>query len=164
MVTLRRLNNKDKEALATLANNKKIWDNLRDYIPHPYGEKDALEFIKRTRQENPPQNFAIEYKNQFCGVIGVLLQEGIYRKTAEIGYWIGEPFWGQGIATKAVRLATAYGFRELKLVRIHASIFEYNAGSMRVLEKNGYEKEGVFKKAIIKNDKIWDAHRYFRLA
>ncbi len=162
-ITLRQLDISDTSDLARLANNKKIWDNLRDYIPYPYSEKDAEFFVNLTQQEKPQQSFAIAFKGQLCGVIGLIIQKDVYRKSAEIGYWIGEPFWGMGMATKAVELITAYGFDTLKLNRIYAGIFEYNMASMKVLEKNGFEKEGIFKNAIFKNDKIYDEHRFYKL-
>lgn len=105
-------------------------------------------------------SFAIEYNKQFCGMVGLLGQSDVYKKTAEIGYWIGEPYWNKGIATVAVKLLTVYGFDQLDVIRIHAGIFEYNIGSMKVLTKNGYEKEGVFKKSILKDGKIYDEHRF----
>lgn len=159
-IILRRLTNDDQSPLAKLANNKKVWDNLRDYLPFPYTDRDAGAFITLTKQEDVPATFAIEYKGQFCGVIGLVRQSDVYQMTAEIGYWIGEPFWGKGIATTAVKLITGYGLNTLGLVRIHTGVFAYNTGSMRVLEKNGYEKDGVFKKSIFKNGKIWDEHRF----
>jgi len=78
-------------------------------------------------------------------MIGLIPQQDVYRRTAKIGYWLGEPFW-EGIATTVVKLVTAYGFNELNLIRIHTGIFEYNTASMKVLEKNGYKKGGVFEK------------------
>ncbi len=162
-ISIRALKPSDKPELAKLANNKKIWDNLRDYIPFPYDENDAAFFINLTREENPRQTFAIDFKGKFCGVIGLIVQKDVYQKSAEIGYWIGEPFWGMGIATKAVELITEYGFMELELNRIYTGVFEYNTASMKVLEKNGFEKEGIFKDAIFKNSKVYDEHRFFKL-
>ncbi len=159
-IILRRLTNGDRSSLACLANNKKIWDNVRDSLPYPYTENDAATFINLTMQEAAPMTFAIDYRGQFSGVIGLTRQSDVYKKTAEIGYWIGEPFWNKGIATRAVKLMTGYGLQSLDFVRIHTGVFEYNIGSMRVLEKNGYAKDGVFKKSIFKNEKIWDEHRY----
>lgn len=159
-IILRRLTNDDQTSLADLANNKKIWDNMRDYLPHPYTGHDAETFIALTQSEKIPMSFAIEYKGQFCGVVGLVGQSDVYKKTAEIGYWIGEPFWSKGIATTAVKLITEYGLQSLGFVRIHAGIFEYNTGSMRVLEKNGYAKDGIFKKSIFKNETICDEHRF----
>jgi ribosomal-protein-alanine N-acetyltransferase len=162
-VTLRKLSLKDKTSLALLANNKKIWDNVRDYLPSPYSEKDAEDFINTVQDENPVTTFAIDYKGQFCGVIGLVKQQDVYRLTAEIGYWIGEPFWNKGIATTAVKLITSYGFDTLKLVRIHTGVFEYNIGSMRVLENCGYNKDCIFEKSVVKNGQIWNEHRYSKI-
>ena len=153
----------DKWQLAELANNKKVWDNLRDYIPFPYDESDAESFIDHTSKEDPRQTFAIIYKDQFAGVVGLVPQNDVYRKSAEIGYWIGEPYWRKGIATKAVELITEYGFGTLDLNRIYAGIFDFNVGSMRVLERNGFKKEGVFKNAVLKNNKVCDEHRFYKL-
>ena len=162
-IKLRRLTIEDKQVLAKLINNKKVCDNLRDYVPFPYTEDDAINFINFTKDENPQRNFAIEYEGNLCGMIGLIPLNDVYKRTAEIGYWIGEPFWGKGIATEAVRMITEYGFNELNVIRIHTGVFEYNPGSMRVLEKNGYKKDCVFEKAILKNGKIWDEHRYSKI-
>jgi RimJ/RimL family protein N-acetyltransferase len=162
-IKLRELHLSDKSQLAKLANNKKIWDNLRDSFPFPYSEKDAELFINLTIEENPKQNFAIDYAGDLCGVVGLIIQNDIYSKSAEIGYWIGESFWGEGIATTAIELITNYGFEDLKLIRIYAGVFEFNMASMQALENNGYKKEGIFKKAVLKNAKFLDEHRYFKL-
>ena len=162
-IKIRTLKISDKTELAKLANNKKIWDNLRDYIPFPYTESDADFFINLTNKEDPKQTFGIEYKGSLSGVIGLVIQKDVYQKSAEIGYWIGEPFWGNGIATKAVELITEYGFHKLDLNRIYTGVFEYNVASMKVLEKNGFQKEGIFKNAILKNNKVFDEHRFYKL-
>src|SRR5690606_18367998 len=159
-VTLRRLTPDDAAALARLANNKKVWDHVRDYFPHPYSEDDARAFIDMVQREAPPLTFAIEHSGELCGVVGLVRQADVYRLNAEIGYWLGEPYWGRGIATRAVRLMTDYGFRELGLVSIYAGIFAYNHASMRVREKCGYRQEGVFQKADYKDGRLRDEHVY----
>ena len=159
-VALRRLIPSDKFRLAELANNKKIWDNVRDYFPHPYTEEEAERFIEFTKQEDPVQTSGILWGGDLVGVVGLVKRSDVYRKTAEIGYWIGEPYWNRGIAPKAVSLIVDYGFNELDLLRIDAGVFEFNKASQRVLEKCGFEFEGVFKKSIIKNGQIWDEYRY----
>lgn len=159
-IRLRKFMGSDKSRLAVLANNIKIWKNVRDLLPHPYHKSDAEAFISSVKDENPQLTFAIEYSGEFCGAIGLSPQSDVYRKTAEIGYWIGEPFWGKGIASTAVKLLTQYGFEKLKLVRIYTGVFEYNIASMRVLEKNGYTKDAIFRKSIYKEGKIIDEHRY----
>lgn len=162
-ISLRSLKDNDASSLAELANNKKIWDNLRDIMPYPYSIENACFFIGHTKKENPQVTFAIEFEGKLCGVIGIIPQQDVYKKTAEIGYWIGEPFWNKGIATKAVQMVTDYSFNNLDILRLHTGVFEYNTASMKVLEKCGFKKDGVFEKAIIKNEKIWDEHRYSKL-
>ena len=163
-VELRVLQESDREILATLMNNKKIWDNLKDYIPHPYHIEDADFFIDLTQKQIPSQSFAIvNEQSELCGVISLIKQDDIYRLTAELGYWIGEPYWGRGIATQAIELITDYGFKELKLERIYAGVFDFNKASRKVLEKNGYQLEGILRNAIVKNAIIRDEYRYAKL-
>jgi len=163
-IKLRRLEHSDKTQMAKLANNKKIWDNVRDAFGHPYSEQNAEDFIKQQSKSHTEQVFAIVRNGELCGLIGLIFQKDVYRKSAEIGYWLGEAFWGQGIATKAVESIVQYAFEDLKLIRIFAGAFEYNVGSMNVLEKNGFQKEGIARMAVFKNGKFWDEHRYALLA
>lgn len=163
-IGLRSLEESDSAQIARLINNKKIWDNLRDYIPYPYKMEDADYFIDCAKKQPLAQTFAIILDDgELCGVISLESQSDIYRMTAELGYWIGEKYWGKGIATKAIALITKHGFEELKLERIYAGVFGFNIPSMKVLEKNGYALEGVFRNAIIKNDKILDEHVFAKL-
>jgi len=159
-LSLRRLRESDQSILAELCNNKKIWNNVRDQLPSPYTEEHAIEFIGTCQKEDPPTTFAIEYMGKLAGCIGLTRQTDVYRLNAEIGYWIGEPFWGQGIATKAVELITAYGFDQLGLVRIYSGVFEFNKASQRVLEKAGYQLEYIAQNAVIKNGQICHEYRY----
>jgi RimJ/RimL family protein N-acetyltransferase len=163
MIKLRKLETSDKSVIAKLLNNKKIWNNLTNKIPYPYTERDAEIFLKFIERDKHHKAFAIELNREFCGIIGLIKQQDVREKSAELGYWIGEPFWNKGITTEAVKLITEYGFSNLNIIRIYSTVFEYNIASMKVLEKNGYKKEGIFKKAIFKNNKIWDEHRYFKL-
>ena len=87
----------------------------------------------------------------------------MHRLGAEIGYWVGEPFWGKGIATAAAIRATEYGFATLGLVRIQAMVFEWNTASARVLEKAGYVLEGRMRRSIIKDGRIADSLLYARI-
>jgi [ribosomal protein S5]-alanine N-acetyltransferase len=162
-VRLRRLSHDDATVLARLADNRKIFDNLRDVFPSPYTEKDAEEFICYCMKEDPPLTFAIEYQGALAGVNGLILQKDIYRKTAEIGYWIGEPYWGSGIATSALNQLVDYAFGNLDLVRLHTGVFDYNKASRRVLEKCGFILEGIFKNSVFKNGKVYDEYRYAKL-
>ncbi|WP_212004650.1 GNAT family N-acetyltransferase [Chitinophaga sp. HK235] len=160
---LRKLTATDNTELARMANNKLIWNNLRDRFPHPYSLEDADFFINLVKDEDPCYNFAIEYNGKLAGVITLMPQEDVYRRNAEIGYWIGQEFWGKQIITQAITLITDYGFKSLQLKRIFTGIFEYNPASMRALEKNGYEKEGIARQSIYKNGQYWNEHKYAKL-
>jgi len=155
-ILLRKLQLSDKETVARLANNKKVWDNLRDYIPFPYSEQDAIDFILHIADEDPQFTFGISYKEELCGVIGLVPEKDAHLKTTEIGYWIGEPFWGKGITTHAVKCVVKYAFDVLDFQLITAGIFEYNTTSMRVLEKNGFTRKKILKKAVLKNGRRID--------
>jgi len=146
----------DAPVLAALFNNVNIWNNLRDYIPHPYTEEDAVKFITTQLELSPTQNFAILNEQEIVGGIGMVLLDDVYRMNVELGYWVAEPHWGTGIATIAVGLMTQYIFDTFAINRIVAEVFEYNKASMRVLEKNGYYLETVRRKGILKNDFLTD--------
>ncbi len=163
IVKLRKLETSDTKEVAILMNNKKIWDNLRNHIPFPYTETDAENFIELVKDDNSQKTFAIEYNNKFCGIISLILLTDIYDNSAELGYWVGEPFWNKGITSETVKQISDYGFNKLKLRRIFANVFEFNIASMKVLEKNGYLKEGILIKAVLKNKKVLDEHRYYKL-
>lgn len=162
-ILLRGFRDEDCDRLAELINNKKIWDNVRDMLPYPYSRENATEYINMCKEENPAQKFAIEFNGELAGGIGLVLQADIYRLSAEIGYWVGEPFWGLGIAPKAVELITEYGFNQLGLVRIYTGVFDFNKASQRVLEKAGFKFECIFEKSVVKNGKVIDEYRYSRI-
>lgn len=162
-VRVRNLVKTDASRMAILANNENISKNLRDGFPHPYSHSDAVTFVDNCLKQKSENIFAIEYKGEYVGNIGLLAGEDVYRRSAEVGYFIGEEYWNKGIATKAIKLITDFGLSKLDFVRIHAGIFEYNISSQRVMEKCGYIKEGVFKKAVFKQGKLWDEIRYARI-
>jgi RimJ/RimL family protein N-acetyltransferase len=160
---LRVMEEDDIDRMAELANNPKVAINLRDGFPHPYTEEHARNFYAMVLRQEPKTIFAIEYRGQYAGNISLTHCSDVYRNSAEIGYFIGEPFWGQGIMTRAVRLITEFGFNQMGLARIHTGVFEFNAASQRVLEKCGYVKEGVFRKAITKNGQLYDEIRFAKI-
>lgn len=104
--------------------------------------------------------FGIYDNDTFVGCCSLIPQNDVYRINAEIGYWIGEPYWGRGYATDVVRQCLKFAFEELNLLRVYANICEYNIGSMKVLEKVGFEKEAIIKSSIMKEGKIFDEHLY----
>lgn len=163
-IKLRRWLRSDIDALVRYANNRNVWITLRDRMPHPYTAADAEAWIAFNDQQSEPlHNFAIELKGEAIGAIGFEPMSDEGRFTASIGYWIGEPFWGRGIATAALERATAYGFATLGLERIQASVYEGNLASARVLEKVGYTFEGRLRRSVFKDGKLLDLYMYARL-
>ena len=161
--TLRRWRGGDEESLAHHANNRKIWRNVRDIFPNPYTTEDASDWIRKASNESPIVNFAIECNGAAVGGIGLILKDDVSRVSAEIGYWLGEEYWSRGIVTEGVRKVTEYGFEHLGLTRIFAAVFEWNQGSMRVLEKAGYQLEARLRKAAIKEGRIIDEYQYAKV-
>jgi [ribosomal protein S5]-alanine N-acetyltransferase len=156
---LRNWTDDDIPALVEYANNVKVWMNLDDIFPHPYTESDAKQWIKLSGT-SPVTNFAIASQVEAIGGIGFTLQSGIYKRSAAIGYWIGEPFWGKGVATLALGAIVQYAFANFDVIRLYATVFESNRASARVLEKNGFKLEGRLIKSITKNGKTMDALLY----
>lgn len=163
IVKIRPLIMADAPRLVELANNEKVSINLRDGFPNPYTLADAEKFIDTFTKHDAPPVFAIECNGEYVGNISLHQGVDVYRKSAEIGYFLGEPFWGKGIMTQAVKQIVEYGFANLDIVRIHTGIFEYNIASQRVLEKCGFKKEAVFEKAIFKKNQLWNEVRYAML-
>ena len=151
--------------LAAALNNKNILDNLRDGLPYPYTENDAKEFIMAMRNADKSKvfAFAIVYNGKCIGSISVTRQENIHFKTAELGYYIAEEYWGKGLTTQAVKEVCDYVFSYSDIIRIFAEPFIYNAASQRVLEKNGFNCEGVLKNNAYKNGKIVDMKMYAKI-
>ena len=150
----------DADALVVHADNERIWINLRDRFPHPYTRRAAREFLRAVREQAPETFFAIEVGGEAAGGIGYVLQSDVDRVSAEIGYWLGEPFWGRGIVTEALVAITSYAFAHHELTRLFAVPFASNAASCRVLEKAGYRLEGRLRRSAIKNGQIIDQFQY----
>lgn len=150
----------DEESLALHANNRKVWRNLRDGFPHPYTIEDARDYLRHCLENPTAPRFALEVDGNAVGGIGLHPQQDVARFSAELGYWIGEAYWGRGIMTEAVKATTAYGLEKLGFIRIFAVVFEWNEPSMRVLEKAGYTLEGRHRKAVAKDGQTIDELLY----
>jgi RimJ/RimL family protein N-acetyltransferase len=151
----------DASNLAIVANNKKIAENVRDGFPFPYSVRDAHDWLNIILPENyPPRFFAIISDRQLVGSIGIITKTDVYRKNLEIGFFISEDFWGKGIATKAIKAATSYAFRDFDIVRVYAETFSDNTGSQKALQKAGFKLEATLKKNIVKSEVIKDSCIY----
>lgn len=153
----------DAASLARHGNNRRIWENLRDRFPHPFTETNAAEYIERLSTSNDETSFAIEVGGEAVGGISLHPGTDIERIGAELGYWLGESFWGRGIATSAIRLVTDYAFNKKRLERVFAVPFTTNVASCRALEKAGYEREATMRRSAIKDGRIVDQYLYARV-
>lgn len=153
----------DLEALVRYANNPRVAANLRDRFPHPYTLEDGEEWLYAGLRQDPEVSFALATEEELIGTIGLSLGEDVYAHSAEVGYWLGEPYWGRGIATRALGAFSDWAFADFGLLRLHAYVFENNVASMRVLEKAGFEREGRQRRAVVKSGRVMDQLLYGRL-
>lgn len=158
---LRPFTKKDAASLAQHANDRDIWLNLRDLFPHPYKLENAEWYIEHVAlKQQPVTSFAIAVDGSAVGSISLKLGGDIERVSAEMGYWLGRPFWGRGIVTDAVVGLTEYAFRTLGLNRVFAVPFVRNPASQRVLEKAGYTREGLMRRSAVKDGQLLDQLMY----
>ena len=155
----------DAADLARAVSNPKILQNLRDGLPYPYTEEDGREFISAilSAGENDTFAFAVTVDGRAAGSIGAFRQSNIHSRTAELGYYLAEEYWGQGIMTQVVRLLCDYVFSHTDILRIFAEPFAHNAASRRVLEKAGFTLEGILRHNAVKDGRVLDMAMYSRL-
>ena len=158
---VRGLKMEDAAGLSEVLNNKKVLGNLRDGIPYPYTKKDAEEYITLMRSDPIKRfGFAITVDDKVVGSIGVFRCDNIHSQTAEIGYCVGEPYWGNGLATGAVIEICDYILWDTDIIRIFAEPFSCNTASCRVLEKAGFSYEGLLRNNAVKNGRVLDMKMY----
>ena len=157
---LRKWDETDLNCLVKYANNENIAKCLTNAFPHPYSIEDGKTFLSMIADDNPTKVFAIDIDGEAVGSIGIFPQTDIHAKSAEIGYWLAEEFWGNGITPKAIREIVDYGFQTFDIIRIFARPFSTNINSQRVLEKAGFTCEAQLKKAIFKNGEFLDEMIY----
>ncbi len=152
----------DAAELASALNNKSVQDNLRDGLPYPYTEEDAKCYINEMLKADKDNTiaFAITVDDKAIGSIGVFRQNNIHCRTAEMGYYVAEPFWGKGLGTGAIRQTCQYVFENTDIIRIFAEPFAYNIASCRILEKSGFEYEGTLRSNAVKNGCVLDMKMY----
>jgi RimJ/RimL family protein N-acetyltransferase len=146
----------DLPSLVKYANNFNISNNLTDKFPNPYTAENGKAFIEFATKDNPIHIFCIEINNEAAGGIGIHPQDDVHRKNAELGYWLAEPFWGQGIITRAIPQAVDFAFKTYDITRLFARPYGRNRASQRVLEKCGFVFEAKFEKTLFKNGQFED--------
>jgi len=154
--TLRPWTPGDLPGLVEYGSNPEIARNMTDQFPHPYTEERGRAFIAMATAETPHRILAIEVDERAVGGIGLHPQADIHRRNAELGYWLAQPYWGQGIMTRAVVRMVDYGFKTFDIDRIFARPFGTNIASQKVLEKAGFKLEARFEKTLVKNGQYLD--------
>jgi RimJ/RimL family protein N-acetyltransferase len=157
---LRPWRSSDVASLVKYANNPNVARQLRDRFPHPYTAADARNFIQSVAQGRPTMAFAITVAGEAVGGTGFSPGADVERFSAEVGYWLGEPFWGRGITVEAVRLLSEYAFGTCGMLRLFALPFADNAQSIRVLEKAGYTREAILRASSVKHGVARDQALY----
>ncbi len=150
----------DAAGLVKHANNSKIAVNLRDGFPYPYTLKEAHRWLAMVAENRDDIILAIELNGEAAGGFGLHGLKDVYRYNCEIGYWLSEVYWGRGIMTRAIGEMVDHAFNHTRWLRLFACIFENNPASMQVLEKNGFRKEAIHKRAVMKEGKLMDEHMY----
>ncbi|MCW8955664.1 MAG: GNAT family N-acetyltransferase [Gammaproteobacteria bacterium] len=160
MIILRKYKKSDANRLVDLANNENVSRFLVNTFPYPYTIKDAELWIETGSRANGSITKVIEYRGEFVGSVGIIPQTGWKNHLAEIGYWVGEEYWGNGIATEALRTISDLALSSLKYKKLFATVFGPNKASIRVLEKCGYSLEGYLKYEVFKGGKYYDVCHY----
>jgi len=159
---LRAFSEADIPGLVALAGNYEVARNTLN-ISHPYTEADARHWLHLTRQgfeQRRAYAFALELRatGEFIGGIGLTLEPRFDR--AEAGYWLGQPYWGQGLATEALAALLRFGFQELRLNKIYATHHAENLASGGVMRKNGMIKEGELVQHTKRDGRYLDLWQY----
>lgn len=154
--SLRPWNINDLDSLVKNANNPNIAKFMTDGFPHPYTKEKGISFIKMATKNNPIHIFAIETDGKAVGGIGIHPQQDIMKKNAELGYWLGEAYWGKGIIRGAIKQMIDFAFTTYDINRLFARPFGSNIASQKVLEKCGFKLEARFEKVIFKNGEYLD--------
>jgi len=152
----------DAPSLVSNANNKNISDNLKDSFPHPYSLENAVSFINLaiSQKKEDAVFWAIDMNGEAIGCISGHLKKDVYKKNVEIGYWLGQRYWGKGIITDCIKEVTHYFFSNFDIERIFAVIYASNTGSQKAIQKAGFIHEATLKRNVFKNNKLLDSYVY----
>ncbi|MPR32827.1 GNAT family N-acetyltransferase [Salmonirosea aquatica] len=163
-IRIRPFRSGDEDDLVLHANNPRIAATLRDSFPYPYTLQDAGQWIGRCQSDEPNGTVqrAIILNDRVIGGVGALRASDVYRYNAEVGYWLGEEYWGRGYTTQALHQLVDWLFAHTDLNRLYAGVFSFNEPSMRVLSKAGFQLEAIHQDAIYKNGQFWAEHYFVK--
>lgn len=159
-ILLRQWIEADQYSLEKYVGNPQITRFMSDGFAQIATPEGARKFIAFANSDPDKIYRAIEINGEAVGGIGISVQSDIYRKNAELGYWLAEPFWERGIISQAISMIVSQAFEQLDILRIFARPFHSNLASHRVLEKSGFMLEAVLKQAVYKNGEYLDEYIY----
>lgn len=160
MLVLRDYREDDADRLVELANNEEVSRYMIDTFPYPYTAQDARWWIEEGCRGPGMVTKVIEVDGSFVGSVGLTRQTGWRSHLAEVGYWLGEPYWGRGVATSALRIMCGHAFAELGIHKLFAPVLAPNTASMQVLRKCGFNKVGVLTDEVSKHHRYYDLHHF----
>jgi RimJ/RimL family protein N-acetyltransferase len=163
--TIREYVPEDAAALVQQCNNHNISQWMTNGFPHPYTLQDAHDWINHNisiAANGPPQNFLIVDPTTDSAIGGIGIKPGtdVFAHTAEIGYWLGEEYWGRGIISEALPAFTGWVWRNREVERLWAGVYDGNTASRRLLDKAGYQNEGRMRGHVRKEGVVKDVHMY----
>lgn len=156
-IELRKWTFKDKDSLIEICNQIDR-SYLSDMIPDPYTDTSAEWWLNRVNESEGKKGVfrEIVVNDKIVGTISVEQKEDVYRKDAEIGYYLRPEEYSKGIMSEAVKRICEIAFQELDILRITGLVYEPNIASRKVLENNAFILEGIMKNAVFKNDTIYN--------
>ena len=146
----------DAASLAAQADDPGVWRNMSEGFPHPYTLEIAEHWVRRGHLDFGGDNWAIAFEDQAVGGCGVHVGSGALRCNAEIGYWLGRAYWGRGIGTRVAAVLTGRALADPGVMRVFAPVHAYNPASVRVLEHNGFVREGLMRLSALKAGTLID--------
>ena len=158
MIELRHFRLQDLSSLVKHADNPKVSRYLRERFPSPFTEADGKWWIEEGSRQPNSVHYAIIHDGEFVGAMGATFFYGERKHSAEVGYWLGEAFWGRGIVVAALKLFIEELFAREGIVRLFAPVVGPNVASMRVLEKCGFVREGVLRNGVMLRGEVYDEH------
>ncbi len=159
-IRIRPFTPEDAPKLSELGNSKNVAQYMAGRFPHPYTINDAEKYIQEVGSVMPTRSFAIVLNNELIGACGVHPQEDIFKNNAEIGYWLGEKYWGHGYVQEALKLLIPYAFQNFSINRLYARVFGNNPRSMKVLERSGFVLEAKYNGTLERFGEILDEYIY----
>lgn len=161
--TIRPLVMADAQDLATITNNRSVWMQLPNFLPQPFWMMDAMRFVAQVEAERPPMTYTIAIGDRCAGIIKAVRLRDIHKQTLALTFWLGEPYWGKGVASEAMSAFATYALSQERVSRLQAGVFSDNPAACRVLEKAGFSQEGILKNNILKAGKLLHEHVYARI-